>query len=135
LCAAADDGARRARIKRAPAAAWVGVHFGFATPEASKPSGAFPFDQRLKRLADKARLLFQASEGLRFGHKFVVERQCRAHHPASILGEDTLDDAVSNVAMDKFSSHRNEFRGAPRSRHLACIMGPRFERVEIEGME
>src|SRR5277367_5502402 len=80
------------------------IHFRLAAAEASEPPCAFPFDQRLKRLANEARLLFQAGEGLRFGHKFVVERQCRSHRPASILGKDTVsDDASSNPGVDSFN--------------------------------
>jgi hypothetical protein len=113
-----------------------GIHFGFAAAEASEPPCAFPFYQRLERLADKARLLFQASEGLRFGHKFVVERQCRAHRPAFILGKDTVsDDADSNAAVDRFNIASKRASGAaPRSRRVACILWPRFERA-IEVME
>jgi hypothetical protein len=129
-----SDG-RGSSARRAPPGR--GIHFGFAAAEASEPSGAFPFDQRLKRLADKARLLFQASDGLRFGHKFVVERQGRALiQPPSWA---KIHYQMMLYPMPPWAcsiSRRNELRGAgPRGRHLACILWARFEGAEIEGME
>ena len=50
-----------------------------AAAETRQPAGAFPLDQRFERLADKARLLLQAREGLRFGDEFIIERKRGAH--------------------------------------------------------
>ena len=56
-----------------------GLELWLSTAKKRKSTGAFAFNQGMKRFAHQCRLFFQASEALGLGEQVIVERKGSAH--------------------------------------------------------